>query len=474
MRAPIGDWLLDAMILLLATAGTYLTAQADRPVTSVLIYLTGVIFIGARSGLFRGVAAALVASFIYNFFLSEPRFRLGVTSVDELVPLIAFNLSAFISGGLAGRLQDAARAARAAQARNALLLAISDELQRAVSVEDVAQIGFKAMPRHGIGLTSIGIWRDRPGSTAECQDKTLVPLAGKDTPRDASELHAVDLIGSRGELGRVMFRSPDLRDKHELVDLKAVANLLAMAIDRCLLLEQLSETMAMKRSEELKDALLSSVSHDLRTPLTAIEAAATSLRSFRANLSADQQDEMLSTISAQCEKLNRYTANLLDMGRIQAGIEPMQLTQVDVVEILGVALGSTRARFPEQQFVKQVETAAALVHANAPMLEQVCVNVLENSVVHGGAGQPISIALGPSGVGYALQVNDQGPGIPEEERPRVFERFYRGGHGSKREGSGLGLYIARGFIEAFGGTITLESSPQGGATVAIWLPAIAA
>jgi len=470
-RARLHDWVFDIGILLLATGGTYLAAaQWDRPVTAVLIYLTGVICIGARSGLYRGVAAAVAASFIYNFFLSEPRFRLGVTSIDELVPVIAFNVSAFISGGLAGRLQDAVRAARAAQTRNSLLLSISDELQRAVSADDIGRIASQTMPQHGIELSALSMWRDRPGSTAQCQEQVLVCLAGNEPGASPDGAHVFELVGSRGDLGRVTFRSPVRQDRHDLVDFKAVANLLALAIDRCLLLEQLSETIALQRSEELKNALLSSVSHDLRTPLTAIEAAATSLRSFRSDLSAEQQDEMLSTISAQCEKLNRYTANLLDMGRIQAGIEPRQLSPVDIVEILGVALGAMRSRFPEQQFMKQVEVETALVHANAAMLEQVCVNLLENAVTHGAGGQPISVRVARTENSYLLQVNDHGPGIPEEERSRVFERFYRGAQSTKREGNGLGLYIAKGFIDAFGGMITIDGPPGGGTTVSVILP----
>lgn len=464
-------WLIDGLILLAATVATYAAADWDRPVTAVLVYLTGVTVIGARSGLYRGMAAALLASFIYNFFLSEPRFRLGVTSVDELVPLIAFNLSAFVSGGLAGRLQDSARAARTAEAKNALLLAISDDLQRAVTVNDVARIASETLPLHQIPVAALSIWRDNASNSSDVH-QTLLPLVHQlPEPASADEIW-IDLSGSRGNLGSVAFSSlAKSQQPLEVVDLRAVANLLAIAIDRCLLLEQLSEAIAIERSEKLKDALLSSVSHDLRTPLTAIEAAATSLRSFRINLSEDQQDEMLGTIASQCQKLNRYTSNLLDMGRIQAGIAPDQLAEIDVVEILGVALGSLRSRFPDQPLNKRVQADAAVVLANAAMLEQVLVNILENAIVHGGRGKPVTVTL-TQGLGFVeLSVSDRGPGIDLSESTKVFERFYRGQQTIKREGSGLGLYIARGFVEAFNGTVSIgPAEHESGTIVTVRLP----
>ncbi len=466
------SWVGDAAILALSTAGTYASIALDRPRTAVLVYLLGVLFVGARSGLRRGIAAALIASFVYNFALSEPVFRFGVTSFDQLVPLLAFNISAIVSGGLAGRLNDRARAARAAEAKNALLLELSDELQRAISADDVAALARVSLAGHGID--DLAIFLRHEGQ--------LAPLAG----RSARELAAAggtanrdcrifDLSGAHGKLGVASFSvREDWRDNLALSDLQAVANLLALTIDRCLLLEQLSESRAAKRSEELKSALLSSVSHDLRTPLTAIEAAASSLRAYRSSLSAAQQDEMLATISEQCTKLNRYTANLLDMGRIQAGISSSQLAEVDLVEILGVALASVRKRFPQQEICKEAQVPAAAVSANPAMLEQVIVNLLENAILHGGGSKPILIRLTLGGATCVLEISDHGPGIAPAEQQRVFERFYRGGDGTSREGSGLGLHIAKGFVEAFGGTITITSPvvENRGTTVTVSLPLV--
>jgi two-component system sensor histidine kinase KdpD len=463
-------WLGDAAILVLATLGTYGALVFDRPRTAVLVYLLGVLLVGARSGLYRGVLAALAASFIYNFFLSEPVFRLGAGSLDELVPLLAFNLCAIISGGLAGRLNDRARAAREAEAKNALLLELSDQLQRAITATDVVTLARQSLGLHGVELLGIDLSNAR-GELGPPLAATMPPRAAMDDP----EVRTFDLTGSEGDLGQVRFGIASApTDRQALPDLQAISNLLALAVDRCLLLEQLSEGRAAMRSEELKSALLSSVSHDLRTPLTAIEAAATSLQAFRDTLGPAQQDDMLATIAEQCAKLNRYTANLLDMGRIQAGISPSQLEIVDLAEILGVALGAIRKRFPDQEIAKEVAIPAASVSANAAMLEQMIFNLLENAVLHGGGGKPILVRLTLDAAHCYLEITDSGPGIAAAEQTRVFERFYRGQQRVQREGSGLGLYIARGFVEAFGGTIAVNSPviDNHGTTLTVCLPLV--
>lgn len=476
-RRALGGVTGDLLIFAVATAGTYAAQTIDRPITAVLAYLVGVILVGARSGLARGVAAAVTASLVYNFFLSEPVFRFGATSADEYVPLIAFNASAILTGALAGQLKDRARLARAAEAKSASLLMLSDRLQRAIEISDVMHIARDSLPFDRI--TNLEIYLLRGGN--------LYPAGGGDHPLDLSQTLLPDfaengigqlsraymLNGSKGEIGVVKF---DLGSRggeaDDLPDLQGVANILGLAVDRCILLDQLSESQALQKSEELKTAILSSVSHDLRTPLTAIEAAATSLRSFQATLSASQRNEMLATITEQCAKLNRYTANLLDMGRIQSGIPTYMFTDIDLVEILGVVLGSVRHSFPGQPIEKRIDLEQAVIHANPAMLEQVIFNLVENAIVHGASIHPVTIRLTRDGDSCVLEIIDRGPGIAEDAKPYVFNRFYRSRSAAHRHGNGLGLHIAHGFTEAFGGTIAIDSpyGDEGGTRMALSLP----
>ena len=459
LRGPAGNLL----IFVGTTLAVYLAQLADRPITAVLVYLTGVVLIGARSGLLSGVLAAIGASAIYNFVLSEPAFRFGATSIDQIFPLIAFNASAIVSGAAAGRLRDSASLASIAEAKNAFLLKVSDGLQKALRVHDVAQIANSFLPVQG--LTALEIYTTRDGTLYSPREGGEIAVDGVAAlmPPDSNasgetSFKVYKLEGTEGQVGLVKFLFQERsRAKGELADLQAIANLLGLSVDRCILLEKLAEGRAAQRSEELKSAILSSISHDLRTPLTAIEAAAGGLRSLGESLSSAQKQKMLVTIEQQCEQLNRYTANLLDTGRIQAGISSAGFEQVDLIDILGVAVGNIRRKHPHQPINKHYSLATALVFANAVMLEQAVFNVIENAVLHGNTAEPVQVRLYAEQGEAVLEITDHGPGIKATDQLHVFERFYKASDRSERGGSGLGLYIAHGFVEAFGGSMDLFS-----------------
>jgi two-component system sensor histidine kinase KdpD len=469
----IGRWLqvarsvlADLVVFAAGTAGSLIADAYDRPRSAALIYLVAVMVVGARSGLARGIVAAIAASLVFNFFLTEPGFSFGASSADEFIPLVAFNVSAIVTGALAGRLKDSARKARAAEAKNALLLRLSDQLQQAITVADVARIARAALPYHGVLDLDVYVLQrgvfvsveDGRGSVELVQG--LVHNGEQRALRQVARAYALN--GAEGEIGVVSFTLGKSEEHPGDADLQGIANILGLAADRCLLLEQLSESQAAQRSEELKTAILSSVSHDLRTPLTAIEAAATSLRSFEKTLSAEQRSEMLATISEQCRKLNRYTANLLDMGRIQSGIPANLFIDIDLIEILGVALAAVRQAHRGKEIKKQIKLDLALVHANPAMLEQLVFNLIDNAIVHGSSDDPILIRLARQNDTCLLEVIDFGPGIAPEEQQLVFNKFYRARSSLHREGNGLGLHIAQGFAQAFGGEITIESPYRDG------------
>ncbi len=469
----------DAAIFGFATFATFIAQSYDRPRSAVLIYIVGVIFVGARSGLAHGLAAAIAASAVFNFFLSEPLFRFGAASADEYVPLIAFNLSALITGALAGKLTDSARKARAAESEIAFLLRLSEKLQKAISVPDAVRIARTILPFRQLVDLEVFILKGGKFAPSDAGSEPLdVGQALLFDPRQntaSRRFQAFPLMGSEGDIGLVNFELSQPADGDQVPDLQGIANILALAIDRCLLLEQLATSHALQKSEELKTAILSSVSHDLRTPLTAIEAAATSLRSFDETLLPEQKAKMLSTISEQCRKLNRYTANLLDMGRIQSGIPAYMFMDVDVIEILGVVLGAIRHSYPEQEFVKDIQLDTAVVNANPAMLEQLIFNLVENAVVHGASLEPVRIALEGEEEDCYLTVTDHGPGIAREEQPLVFTKFFRSRSALHHTGNGLGLHIAQGFAEAFGGSITIVSPHRDGqgTRMSVRLPLVA-
>ncbi|MDC8754748.1 ATP-binding protein [Erythrobacter sp. sf7] len=473
---------LDSAIFGAAVFGTYIAQLAERPITAVLIFLTGVIVIAFRSGVVSALIAATTASLIYNFFLSGPAFRFGIASADEAVPLIAFNVSAVLAAIMVGRLKDSARKAYEAQSETAFMLTVSDRLQSAVKVEEVETALRGVIPRQGVMSVEIFLTKGkaywRP-STGAVEFDTLKPLLDEDELRPAGQakLAIIELNGARGSLGFVKFRLTDgILDRHASSKLQSIATMVSLAVERCLLLEELAEARARMRSEALKDALLSSVSHDLRTPITVIQAAAGALRSAEFNLPEEERGRLLSAILEQCGRLDRYTAELLDVGQIQSGIAEDRLEPVNLAEITGLAIKNARAAHPGVEVERLMSGENHFVRANATMLEQAIYNLIDNAQKFGGEAGPVTVALESDPTTATIVITDHGPGIFEEERERVFTRFFKGKRNGGKAGMGLGLFIAKGFVEAFGGSITIESplDADRGTRIVVTLPVLKA
>ena len=214
------------------------------------------------------------------------------------------------------------------------------------------------------------------------------------------------------------------------------------------------------------------VSHDLRTPLAAISASASSLYRFQAELDAETKSELLNTIQEQCDRLDRLTTNLLNLGRIEGGLDVKLMPIIDAVEVLGSALARVRNIHSGHRFEKDFRIKSAAVRADEPLLEQVFVNVLENAAVHTRVGTSVKVSSTAQSGCLLISIEDDGVGIPKADRHRVFDRFFQGGSDSRQSGSGLGLSIAKGFAERIGGSIRASTAeqPLRGAKIEIELP----
>jgi two-component system sensor histidine kinase KdpD len=262
-------------------------------------------------------------------------------------------------------------------------------------------------------------------------------------------------------------------EEFEPAFMAALANLIALAVERATFSEVIAENRAAVRTEELKTALLSSVSHDFRTPLTAISASASSLIDYRDQLDNETSVRLLRGIVEECERLNRYTANLLEMSRLEAGQAPGQLQTLGVSEMLSTVVQRMRARAEEYQISRVLTGADLLVNADAALFELVLVNVLDNAILYSEPGTRILIESEQEEDHCRITIADEGQGIPSDELDRVFDRFYRVSRSEPSpRGSGLGLAIARGFVEALGGSIQAETPGIGdkGTRIVIRLP----
>lgn len=215
---------------------------------------------------------------------------------------------------------------------------------------------------------------------------------------------------------------------------------------------------------------MSSVSHDMRTPLGAISASATSLSQFGDELAQETRADLLAIIVEQCGRLDRYTANLLNLTRLQAGLDASHFVTCDAVEVLGSAISRARDFSGEHLITKRFAAGSAIVRADPVMLEQVFYNVLENAMRYSSPKSEITVGVMALAATVEISIQDEGPGIPDNDILHVFQRFYRGTKVPTAEGSGLGLSIAKGFTEAFGGRIEAENSDFAGACIRILLP----
>jgi two-component system sensor histidine kinase KdpD len=265
--------------------------------------------------------------------------------------------------------------------------------------------------------------------------------------------------GSLAEVARA--RAAEAERRREEGE-RVLARLRELTAERDRMEGEAIEAGALRRSDELKTALLRSVSHDLRTPLTSIIAAGTALDS--PTLTEDERHELSTGVVEEGERLSRLVENLLDVSRLESGSAPPRLEPVDLAGVLEAARESLGGDAAAVRLGIDAEIPA--LTADAAQLERAFANLFANAVRHGEA-QPVLVRSREVGGRLVVRVVDRGPGIPEPERERIFEPFYRRGGGA---GSGLGLSIARGFVEANGGELTVESVPGQGSTFVVSFP----
>jgi two-component system sensor histidine kinase KdpD len=458
-------------------------AFAAKPVfgeiSGALIFVLGIILAGALCGLAASLIAALAAFLLHNFYFADPVLTFRIATGSDIAPLVVFNLCAVVAGVLAGRLNDRAQAANRSNLHLASLLEASEILQSAVRLQDIAAALTETAP--GRSGMQPRLFRVR--------DDALVPLDA--SPADAMWMKAAEtcragtrpscregalvayrLDASEGIVG-VMVVDQSGPEEFEPAFMAALANLIALALERATFSERIAENRAAARTEELKTALLSSVSHDFRTPLTTISASASSLIDYREQLDRETSLRLLRGIVEECDRLNRYTANLLEMSRLEAGQPPGQLQMLGVSEMLSTVVQRVRPRAEGHHISRVLTGDDLLVCADAALFELVLVNVLDNAIAYSASGTRILIESDEDGGFCRITIADEGQGIPPDELDRVFDRFYRVSRAEPSpRGSGLGLAIAKGFVEALGGRIEAQSPGIGekGTRIVIHLP----
>lgn len=481
IRRPEG-WRAPAAIFVI-TAGLVIVLKPllDGEVSSGMLFMLGITLVGAQSGLTPALIAAVLASAVFNFFMADPVLTFRISSGEDLAPPLIFSTCAVVSGLLAGRLKDKTFLLGQTNMQLESLLETSRLLQAAPDVLAIRAALASTVPgRLGFRLSLYGV-KDSQAMPYEPDDDSIemqaladAAVAGQPIVRRGA-LEAYRLEGSQSCVGALLVENP--QGVHvDPAFLQALASLVGLALERAQFASLIAEATATSRAEELKSALLSSVSHDLRTPLTAISASASSLIEYGKRLDDETSRNLLQGIVDECNRLNRFTANLLELSRLQSGRASLTGQVLSVNDVLRSVIQRLRARFGDRDIRVITSADDILVTADTALFELALTNIIQNALLYSEPKTPVVIQSDSDRMSMFLTVTDQGCGIPEAEQARVFERFYR----VKRtevspQGSGLGLAIAKGFVEAFDGSIEIHSPVLSGrgTSVTIRLPVVA-
>lgn len=476
------SWRATAVIFVVtAVLVVVLKPILDGEVSSGMLFMLGITLVGARAGLMPALASAILASAIFNFFLADPVLTFRMSHGEDLAPPIIFTACAVVSGLLAGRLKDKTHQLGQTNLQLESLLETSRMLQAAADVPAIEAALVANVPgRLGFRLSLYvlldGVIQALPAS--DCSKSTL-QMAQRAIHSEGmlqqGDYLAFRLDGSRSCVGALVIENAGVAQVDRAF-LEALASLVGLALERARFASIVAEAEANQRTEELKSALLSSVSHDLRTPLTAISASASSLIEFGTQLDFETSTALLQGIVEECDRLNRFTANLLELSRLQADGPAITGQALCVNDVIRSAIQRLRPRFPGREIMVDSRDPEILVHADSALFELALANVVQNALIYSPPDSAVVIRNTRQDRRCILTVTDQGLGIPQADKERVFERFYRVKRGeSSPQGSGLGLAIAKGFVEAFAGKIRLTSPSENGrgTTVTIDLPILA-
>jgi two-component system sensor histidine kinase KdpD len=470
-----------------ATAVALALANLIRPSfgdeTVPLVFLMAVLGVAYRFGLGPSLVAAFASMACYNFFFLSPVYTFTITDPTNISALFFFLFTALAVSNLTARVRRQAETARNRAAvtnalygfsKNLASIAGQDDLLKAGVAQIASALNADAMillPDDGGALLVAAAFpsgeaideADR-GAAQWSFDSGKAAGRGADTLPGAKRLF-LPLRTSRGVIGVVGLgrghRTDILLTPDERRLLDALMDQAAVAIERVRLAAQMDEARVAAEAERLRGALLTSLSHDLKTPLTSILGAANSLREYGDLFDGKARADLVLTIEDEAGRMSRFIANLLDMTRLEAGAIELRREPADLAEIIGSAVHRVKALIAGFTLRYDIERELPLLDLDVLLMEQVLINLLDNAAKYAAAGSTITIAASRQNGAVRVQVIDEGPGVPEDRLIKIFDKFHRVNSGDhQRAGTGLGLAICRGFVEAMGGTIIAANRPD--------------
>ena len=461
-----------SLALVAAVVVVYRSILSVNTTTVALTLLLVVLGISAWWGLVEATIASVAAMIGFNLFFLPPVGTLTIDDPQNYVALIAFLVTAVTASQLSARVRRRAAEAEARRREIEQLyslvqaMVLSGSPQRTIRefVNRTIQV-FGCTAAVVYYRPSEEFFRSGPESSPVTDHDMLAAAEVPDLTIDAARGVATAPVRLGGRpLGSLALLAP-LPSEHTL---RAIVHLLALAIEKARALEDASEAEASRQGEALKSALLDSLAHDIKTPLTSIKAAVTSLLSA----AAEKDCELLTIINEEADRLNQLAAEVIAMARVEAGKLHLDRRPVAASELIDGALSRLQVSLKSRPLEVRAVDELAQVDADPEFAQEVVKQLVENALKYSPEGSPVTITVERKGGKIVIGVTDRGPGIEEIERARLFDKFFRGRrHRFDTKGTGMGLAIAKGIVEAHGERIWVESEPGQGAAFYFTLPA---
>jgi len=465
-----------------------------------MLHLIVVLAVATMFGSGPAVLAAVAALLTFNWFFVEPFHTLVVADPEEWIALLLFLATALVTGQLAAAQRQRAQEAQQHRRESMVLYDVVRLMSEGALGEALSSVAQRL--RQELQVTAVVIEYTEDGTAkravAKAQELSLGRTEGEEpgwimgdpegrwirvvAGRDAGtldrgrdvQLFGVPLKTPEREVGRLLLFAGDRARGFSTTETRmtwGVAAQLASAVERSRLQREATETEILRRTDESKTALLNAVSHDLRTPLATIIASAGSLAQRDVAWTDEEVRELAGGIEQEANRLNRIVGNLLDLSRIEAGTLQPETGWHDLVSLVEDVIGRLRTITSDHDIVLDAPQELPPVLLDYVQIDQVLSNLIENAANYSPAGSEILISIRPTDAYVRVQVDDRGPGIPQEALPRLFEPFYRAdGRGPRAKGTGLGLAVAKRLVEAHRGQIWAENRPGGGARFTFLLP----
>lgn len=481
------------VVILCLVLGWVLHWQQLAEANVVMVFLAGVAYVASRYGRGPAAAAAVTSVLAFDFFFVPPFYTFAVADAEYVITFAVMLVIGLAIGTLTVRMREQAATARDREHRTAALYRLTRQLAAISGIEFLIAAAGRQVSEIFSGEAAIYLRSDHGPPALRFGERTSIAAhpanavvaqwvadheqlagAGTDTLPNATAVFA-PLIGAQRTVGAIGVKVDDITRLHapqERQLLEACAGQIALAIERDQLALEAQQALLEVEAERLRSALLSSVSHDLRTPLAAIAGASESLLESGDVLSPGARRELLEAIEDESHRLARLVENILHMTRLTSGAVTVEKEWHPVDEVIGSALNRLQRQLGARSVVTDLPDGLPLGHFDDVLLEQVLINLLENAVKYSPPDAPIEVRVRSGGQGLQFEVADRGRGLVPGEETRIFEKFYRALEtGDDTRGTGLGLAICKAVISAHGGRIEAENRPGGGAVFRFTLPA---